>query len=184
MKGIITWIIFGIAATITAGLYFALISDCYQSTTLDNVIIGVYASGLVVILIQLISKIRMYNNYHYLQGDWEECGLKGRQLQDVLGDGKIRYRKNNVLTIQLTHDQRTWRGQIIMSKDYQHRGHIVWHYDPLTDQEHEFGIKELLVPEERNKVDSQYDYLYLVGVNYAQAMAGKMAMLHAGPNLS
>jgi len=174
MKGIITWIAYSIIATTITALFFLRLSTYCNSITLDNIVIGIYASGLVVILTQLILKIRMYSNYHHLQGNWDEHKLEGRNLTKILGYGTIKYIKDNVLSIKLTHNQRTWRGQIIMSKDYPHTGHIVWHYDTTTENEHEFGLKELLVPTERNMLDNKYDYLYLLGINYAQKMTGRI----------
>ena len=46
---------------------------------------------------------------------------------------------------------------------------IVFHYKKEEDKEneHEFGTKEILVPKELNNSDKEFDYLYLIGINYA-----------------
>ena len=85
---------------------------------------GVYASTLVVLIFEFIQEYRLYKRLNFLGGDWEEFGIKDRFLDGPIAKGKIIYNGGNALTIELTHDNRKWTGEIIVNKDYPHIGTI------------------------------------------------------------
>ena len=135
---------------------------------------GVYASTLVVLIFEFIQEYRLYKRLNFLGGDWEEFGIKDRFLDGPIAKGKIIYNGGNALTIELTHDNRKWTGEIIVNKDYPHIGTISWAYVPDSGQDHEFGVKEIIIPTERNKKDHKYLYFYLLPVNHSMNLMGEL----------
>lgn len=147
---------------------------CGLSSIILNILQGAYASTLVVIFFEFIKEYRLYVRLNFLDGDWEEFGIKDRFLVGPIAKGVLTYHGGNVIHIELFHDTRKWTGEIIVDKDYPHIGTVSWAYVPDAEQEHEFGLKEIIIPTERNKTDKKYYYFYLLPVNHSMNLLGEL----------
>jgi len=148
--------------------------SCGLKPIVLNILQGAYASTLVVLIFEFIQEYRLYKRLNFLTGDWEEFGIQDRFLKGPIAKGKIIYNGGNSLTIELSHDNRKWTGEIIVNKDYPHTGTISWAYLPDSGQDHEFGVKEIIIPTERNKTDDKYLFLYLLPVNHSMNLMGEL----------
>jgi hypothetical protein len=174
MRKMIRLIIIAIVATAVVMLGHLPEYSCRLRPIVLNIIQGAYASTLVVIIFEFIQEYGLYKRLNNLNGNWEEFGIENRFLNGPIANGKIMYKGGNSLTIELTHDNRKWTGEIIVNKDYPHIGTISWAYVPDSGQDHEFGLKEIIIPTERNKVDNRYLYFYLLPVNHSMNLTGEL----------
>lgn len=144
--------------------------------TVSNLLIGAITSSLVVFLVTAYDRFRWYRAFIPLAGGWEEYEFdenNGRKLKPAKsGHACIHHFSENNLSLQLTQekDKRVWNGQIIMSKEYPHTGRIVFHYEAMHENEHEFGLKEIIC-----RSDYDCDCLYLISINYAEPLKGHCA---------
>jgi hypothetical protein len=173
MKRLLTLLSIAIIATILLVCGHLPKYPCGQSI-IRNILQGAYASTLVVLMFEFIQEYRLYKRLNILEGNWEEFGIKDRFLDGPIAKGKITYNGGNSLTIELSHHNRKWSGEIIVNKDYPHIGTISWAYVPDFGQDHEFGLKDIIIPTERNKVDGKYLFLYLLPVNHSMDLGGEL----------
>lgn len=173
MKRLIRLIIIAVVATILLVCGHLPKYPCGESI-IRNILQGAYASTLVVLLFEFIQEYRLYKRLNILNGEWEEYGIKDRFLVGPIAKGKITYNGGNSMTIELSHDNRKWAGEIIVNKDYPHIGTISWAYIPDSGQDHEFGLKDFIIPTERNKADDKYLFFYLLPVNHSMNLMGEL----------
>jgi len=169
-------IIIAVIATIIVVCGHLPTYPCDLKLIILNVIQGAYASTLVVLIFEFIQEYRLYKRLNLLTGEWEEFAIENRFLVGPIARGKIIYSGGNSLTIELTHDNRKWTGEIIVNKNYPHSGTISWAYVPDSEQDHEFGLKEIIIPTERNKTDVEYLFLYLLPVNHSMNLMGELSV--------
>jgi hypothetical protein len=162
--------------------FIALLANTWEvcgsqwKDTINNLLIGAITSSMVVFLVTAHDRVRWFRAFAPLAGGWEEYEFdknNGRKLEPVKsGHACISHQSENTLSLRLTQekDKRVWDGQIIMSKEYPHTGRIVFHYEAMPDDEHEFGLKEVI-----HRSDEAYDYLYFVSINYAEPLKGQCA---------
>ncbi|MDP3468479.1 MAG: hypothetical protein Q8S11_09105 [Daejeonella sp.] len=167
-------IIIAVIATIIVVCGHLLNYSCGLKPIILNIIQGAYASTLVVLIFEFIQEYRLFKRLNLLTGDWEEFGIQDRFSDGPIANGKIIYNGGNSLTIELAHDNRKWTGEIIVNKDYPHSGTISWAYVPDSGQDHEFGLKEIIIPTERNKTDGKYLFLYILPVNHSMNLMGEL----------
>lgn len=174
MKKVALYIILIILSSIVFWIFSKYYCHCYDKI-LDDIVLGIYVSVLVVLFIETVKEIKMIFEYSSLEGQWEEYEFDKQNCRLLLvsnkkGDVRIIYEGSNVLTITLTQndDNRKWLGKLIMRKDYIYIGKAVFHYEKETNKEneHEFGTKKILIPKELNNSDKNFDYIYFIGINY------------------
>jgi len=184
MRKLLVIVAFAIASTILLFALHLLNYPTEYKSAILNIFQGVYASIIIVLAIEFNQKLKLFRRLNKLEGLWEEFGIENRFLKGPIASGKIRYNGGNSLYIELRHDSRMWSGEIIINKDHPHSGIISWSYHPDTGQEHEFGLKELIIPTERNRNDSEYIFLYLIPVNFTDGFLGELRQdntIYVGP---
>jgi hypothetical protein len=176
MKNLTKYCLFVIILLISTIIYFSLIKHDNNITAFECILIGFISSALVVLFTEFLNNSEMKNKFKNLAGDWKEYNISGRKISvDSQADVKIKYIKNNILKVNVTHDdenKRTWTGYIIMNKDNFNIGKIIWHYQLDKNNEHEFGIKNILLP--KNDFDLKNDYIYCISENYQNNKYGNV----------
>ena len=92
---------------------------------------------------------RQRKMYGRLPGEYEGYRFSvanGRELEPrPSSTAKVCYEHGNILSIQLTHDARTWHGTLTMESES--TGGVVWRYTDLGEGKREFGFKRCIVGE-------------------------------------
>ena len=128
--------------------------------TVISLLIGVLSSFIASCISLWIGvhyeRIRQRKKYSGLEGKYSSFRFSdsdGRQLESAqAGTAVISYLRDNLLSIELTHDHRTWFGTILMEAG--NAGTIVWRYIDLPENQREFGLKRCI---------AEKDEVYLIG---------------------
>ena len=127
-----------------------------------SLLIGVVASltaSWIAWRLSLRYSRRCYRRkYGRFPGKYEGFGFMkedGRKLQDQpQSQAVIRYQKDNLLLIELEHNDRKWSGFITMETE--NYGTVAWRYHGLPNDKREFGLKRCIF-------NLEEDEIYLIG---------------------
>lgn len=118
----------------------------------NGLCIGVISSALFAVLFHY-SRGYFYfkRRFGKLAGNYNGYGYKADNPREVdekiISSATIRYLAENKLEISVSHDHRTWTGEITMSSlKY---GSIVFQYENV-EARHFFGFKKCIVDHDRN----------------------------------
>lgn len=109
--------------------------------------LGIVASLIVLAGQYLIKRLQYERKYKYLEGEYHGYGFQAADptLRESKPQSKARilYLRENKLHIEVEHDRRKWKGDMIM--ELETSGSIVWRYDPHNSAEFNFGLKRCIV---------------------------------------
>ena len=115
--------------------------------TLSGVITSVIASGIAWYLGRCYEKNRWRSKYSRYKGEYDGfvfSNTNGRQLKPTpISGARLSYNHDNILSIEVTHDEgkRRWQGDIFM--ETANSGSVVFRYVDRAD-ELEFGFKRCI----------------------------------------
>lgn len=84
--------------------------------------------------------------FKYLEGEYEGFGFKSTdttmRMSNPQSKARIKHLHHNMLQIEVEHDSRKWKGDIVM--ELETSGSIVWRYEPHDAAEFNFGLKRCI----------------------------------------